>query len=108
MRAGKLNKRVWIQRPPEAGTQNAYGEKTEVWKDWKQAWVGIEPVAGSEQVVANTTEARITHAVTLRFTADLVPKMRFRYGTRVLAMVTPLDIGERGKEMTVQCVEVLP
>lgn len=105
MRAGSLNKRVFIQK--RVVTRDAYGAALETWNDWQQRWVSIEPVSGGETLVANATEGRVTHLVTLRYTDDLEPKMRFRYGTRILAMVAPLNIGERGKEITASCTEVL-
>lgn len=74
MRAGRLSRRVTIQRRVE--TKTAAGQVVWTWEDVCDAWAEIAGVAGREGQTNAQVQATITHAITIRYRADVVAKMR--------------------------------
>jgi SPP1 family predicted phage head-tail adaptor len=83
IRAGDLRKRVAIEIYAPTG-QDSAGEDIDHWSTVSTVWASIEtPKAGRQIQLSQmvTTANLITHVVTMRFYAGLVPaKYRIRYG----------------------------
>jgi len=101
--AGKLNKRVTIQR--QAATQDAAGEVVPGWALLLAVWANVKTLSGGELVNARATEERAKVVVTIRNT-DITPNDRVLYGTRTLEDLSVIDKYEEGIDLLLTCAEV--
>ena len=103
MRIGPLNKRVTIQTATES--RDSHGDVAQTWATHATVWAAIEPLSGSERIVAQQAEAFTTHRVRIRYLSTVTSDMRVLYGTRYFNIESVLNIDERGEEMHLLCQE---
>lgn len=83
MRAGKLDRRIRIERA-ETG-ENTLGEETLTWLPLADVWAAVAPAPGRERFASAETAAEATTVFTIRWQRqldDLGPKDRIRYPSR--------------------------
>lgn len=106
MRAGKLRHKVKIQEQVE--TANAYGELEISWSDlYKNVWAEIRPIRGTEFFASKQWNAEITTRIYMRYRPGITAKMRVLYGTDEYYIDTPLNIGERNRELHLMCTRAI-
>ena len=103
MRAGKLRHMIAIESVIE--TQDADGSVIETWSTYATAQASIEPISGREYFAAQTTQADVTHRISLRYFAGIMPKMRVKYGSRIFDILSAININERNRELQLMCRE---
>lgn len=86
-------------------TINARGEAIPAWTTVTTVWGSIEPLVGREGFAAQQMYASATSLVTIRYRAGVVPKMRFRKGSRVFDIDFPQNVDERNTELRCICTE---
>ena len=59
-----------------------------------EVWAAIHPRSGVERVEAGGIEGRVTHEITIRHRAGVVPQRRFRLGARIFDIKTVIDVEE--------------
>jgi len=101
--AGKLNKRITIQRA--TSTQDAAGEVVATWETLSTVWAKVKTLTGSELVNAKAVESRITVKVIVRKT-DVLITDRIIYGSRTLEILSVIDAHEQEREYHISCAEV--
>lgn len=80
MRAGKLDRRIRIERA-ETG-ENTLGEEALTWLPLAEVWAAVAPGPGRERFASAETAAEATTVFTIRWQrqlADLSPKDRIKY-----------------------------
>lgn len=108
MMAGALRHRVILQRP--GGSRDAVGERVTAWTAVATVWASVDPLSVREQLVASQAQSAVTHRVRLRSDASLAAidhTWRVLFGSRVLVVDGVRNIGERGVELELLCVEGL-
>jgi SPP1 family predicted phage head-tail adaptor len=100
---GKLRHRITIEQVAEA--QNPDGSILETWSTYANAQASIDPVSGREYFAAQTTQADVTHRISLRYLAGITPKMRVKYGSRIFDILSVININERNRELQLMCRE---
>lgn len=70
-------------------------------------WAHVEPLSGNELFEARQVIPEITHRVTLRYGVPASPEMVFKWGDRVLGIISVIDVEERHRELTVACKEIV-
>lgn len=105
MKAGMLRNPVVIEKPIDA--RDSIGDADRTWAYHCDAWASFEPLSATERIIAMQTEASVTHLVTIRHLPTLLPTMRIRWGSRIFNIIPPLNTDERGREMKLNCHEVL-
>ena len=103
---GSLRYRVNLearQRTPEDG-----GAAVRSWLPVGSLFAQIHPVSGREIVAADGTAGRVSHEVTVRYSADVQAGMRFVEGARVLLIHSAIDVGARRRWLKCLCEERLP
>lgn len=111
MQAGKLRHRIEIQALTQA--QDAYGDTApsevddSAWATTTTRWASISSLTGSEYLKASGEGSNITHFVRLRYLADLTPKHRIKFGTRIFNILSVNIVNEIASEMQLFCKEVL-
>jgi len=76
-RAGELRHRITIQQM--TATTDASGNRTEAWTEFYTCSAKIEPRGGRELFQADRVSADLTHDVTIRYKAGILPAMRVLY-----------------------------
>lgn len=97
MRVGTLNKLITIEQPQEQ--RDAAGGVTMTWGELTRAWAGINSVSGTEKYISAERHSEATHQITMRYIAEVTPKMRVVYGSRVFVIISVIDPGERNKTL---------
>lgn len=104
MRAGRLRKRVILQRPVE--TQGDTGGVTTTWVDVATVWAGVEPLRGREYESARARNAETTHRLVLRHRDDILQTWRIAFGGRIFRIDELLNIDERNREVQIRATEL--
>lgn len=65
----------------------------------------IEPLKGSEQLRAMQLEDKISHLITIRYRAGIIPKMRIKFGTRLFNIRFVRNPEERNRFLELTCEE---
>jgi SPP1 family predicted phage head-tail adaptor len=86
-------------------TEDDGGGFAEDWVERAELWADLRPLAGSETVEADRLAGSVTHEVSLRYRAGVVPAMRFRLGARVFHIVAVIDVEERRRWLKCLCEE---
>ena len=100
---GRLRHRLTLEtaiRTPDGG-----GGASETWTTVAQVWAQIRPTGGSEGFDADAVAGRVSHEITLRYRAGVVPAMRLLSGHRIFEIMTVIDIDERRRWLKCLCVE---
>lgn len=105
MKPGNLRHRVTIQQLTR--TDDGAGGYIETWTAVATVWADVYPLKGNERYEAQQVQANLSHRVTIRYRAGIVPSMRLQYGTRTLNIEAVIDPEERHRELVLMCSEVV-
>lgn len=107
MDAGRLKKRVTIQRP--RNDTDAAGDTASEWIDVACVWAAVEPLSGREWFAAQQHQSSVTHRVTIRYRRGIEASWRVLLDCRALYIDgPPIDERERHEWLTLMCVEAKP
>lgn len=111
-RVGQLDRRVFVEEPPDPTDADNITEAGEVSGDWTKfatKWAAIEPLTGRELFQAQQVQSEVTHRVRMWHEAGITTDMRLRIdGTNparylnILHVMSPL---ERKQELELLCKE---
>lgn len=104
MKAGKLRHKITIES--KSNTQDAYGALVETWGTHSTAWASIEPITGREYFDQGKVNSEVTTRIRTRHISGVTNLMRVKFGTRIYAIVSVINIDERNKEYELMCKEV--
>lgn len=76
---------------------DALGGHSVTWLEAGIVFAGVEPVSTRSRFGADQMLEDVTHRVTIRHRDDVRPGMRFRWGARILDVVTVHDTDETGR-----------
>jgi len=115
--AHTLTKRVLIQKPSEAGTQDAAGQPSTDWVDVfmegdHKVYAAINPLKGQELIAAQAEQSEVSHKITVRYRSQLanpleVAKMRAVFGERIFNIYAAINRNESGRWVDLMCSEGL-
>lgn len=77
MQVGNLTQRVIVQQPSEAS--NGQGGATVTWSTLATVWASVVGISGSERLQAESVGSRVGYRVTVRYRADVTPRMRLSW-----------------------------
>ena len=90
---GWLRHRIVIAAP-DVAPDGAGGEAV-TWRPLATVWALVEPVSGTERIVADRLTGVVTHVVTMRFRGDVTGGMRVLYRGRAYRVLVAYDPDER-------------
>jgi SPP1 family predicted phage head-tail adaptor len=93
MRAGKLDRRVTIQRATIA--PNGFNEPVETWTDVATVWAQQRPNRGAERFSAQEINGQAVMTFHIRYRTDLRVSDRIIYGGRVWNVIDIREVGRR-------------
>lgn len=107
MQAGKLRRRITIERPT-TGAQSATGEPTLAWATLTTCWAEIRPLSGRELFAARQVQSDVSHSIRIRANAEtttITSRDRVKFGERTFQITGVTNTDERNKEITLACTE---
>lgn len=105
MRAGKLRRRLIIQRGIE--TQGATGEMATIWATFATVWGSVEPLRGREFWAAKELQAQVSTRIRIRYLAGVTAKMQVVDGAKLYWIEAVIDPEMRHIQMDLMCMEVV-
>jgi len=104
MKIGELKRVISIQAKTK--TPEDIGSWSETWAEFAKTRAMILTVSASEQVKNQQIENQITHKITIRYQAGIVPEMRVVYNSRIFEIIgQPINIKEENRWLDLLCVE---
>ena len=105
MEAGKLNRRITIQR--KTVTPDSYNQPIETWKDEFSIWAQVISSGGREYYAAQKLNASTEIVFSIRYTTGVTPTDRIKYGSRVFEILSVNDVDGMREELRVSTKEVV-
>lgn len=104
MRTGSL--RHYVEIHALTIIEDDIGNQTEEWAKVAEAWAAVEPLKGDEYLAAASTQAQVSHKVTMRPPGvEVTPANRIVFGSRTLEVESALNLEERNRELQLMCKE---
>jgi SPP1 family predicted phage head-tail adaptor len=104
MRTGSL--RHYVEIHALTIIEDDIGNQTEEWAKVAEAWASIEPLKGDEYFAAASTQAQVSHKVTLRPPGiEITPANRIIFGSRTLEIESVINVREQNRELQLMCKE---
>ena len=104
--AQRLRKKITIQNVTES--KDSYGQPIETWSTYAIRYADVVPSSGREYVAAQQRYAEEITLLKVRYdslTKNIVPKMRVKYGTRILNIEAAINEQELNKHINLLCRE---
>ena len=95
IRACDLRHAITIET--SADTRQDGGGHKRAWSTFATARACIEPLRGRERLHAMQLQDSVSHKITLRWRSGITPKMRVKFGTRILNIRAAINVGERNR-----------
>jgi len=105
MEAGKLSKRVTIQR--KSNPPDSEGYAIEVWEDLQTIWASIKTTGSREFYAAQKLNTETTAVFEIRFTRSITVRDRIKYGSRYFEMLGINDVDGKGITLLISAKEVV-
>lgn len=105
MGAGKYRHPLSLRTP--AVSRDSEYQEIQMWTHLAWVWGEVIPLSGREYFASKGVNAELSHRVTIPFRHNLRPTMRFHYGSRILEIVSVVDLEERHIELECLCKEVI-
>jgi SPP1 family predicted phage head-tail adaptor len=93
MRAGKLDRRITIQRATKA--PNGFNEPVETWSNAATVWAQQRPNRGAERFSAQEINGQAVMTFHIRYRADLRVTDRVVYEGRIWNILDVREVGRR-------------
>ena len=97
MRAGNLRHLITIEEPIEALSD--IGEVETTWQESITTYALINPLVGREYWSARQVTSEVTGKVNIRYVNGITPKMRIKFGNRILSIEAIINVEERNREL---------
>ena len=108
MRAGALRQRITLQALVAGSPQQTpSGESAAVWTDIVTVYARVSPLSGRELFAAQQYASEVTHAIRVRWRAEITDRMRVKFGTRFFTIHWLRNLDERDIEIELLCSEGL-
>ena len=111
LQAGRLNKRVTLQRRASAPGRDAWGQPSAPWEKVATVWANVQTVNGrtfvnQESTAAGGEIARATTSIRIRKRRGIDPTMRVIYGGQVyeIKAVLPDEEGDEFVDLAVSAI----
>ena len=100
-----MNHRIVIQK--QEIVKNEYGERIEVWEDFRRAWAEVRPTTGRTFWSAQQINSEITHQVVMRYVSDIKPSMRVIFKSRTFEILQLMNLNEGNELLQIMCKELV-
>ncbi|WP_035061023.1 phage head closure protein [Andreprevotia chitinilytica] len=101
MRAGKLNKRITLQR--RSAGKDEYGAPLNRWESLTPIWADIRFTSGKEAIAAGAEASTAAASIRIRYRTGITAAMRVVYGTMILNIKAVLPDLARKEYLDLVC-----
>ncbi|MDZ4789674.1 MAG: phage head closure protein [Hyphomicrobiales bacterium] len=101
-RTGQMRRRVIIEAPQRAS--DGAGGFNETWASVATVWARVHARGGAERMRADRLASIVSHDITIRWRAGVLPTMRIRFGQRVVEIIAKVE-DERRRVLICECEE---
>jgi SPP1 family predicted phage head-tail adaptor len=101
MRAGKLNKRVTIQKLGD--DQDDDGQPIQTWQDVATVWANVRNLNGVETVKADADTSIVKASIRIRLRRDVTAGMRVVLRDKVYEIIACLPDEEKDEHLDLAC-----
>lgn len=105
MRSGELRNKIEIQQAESV--RDKVGGIRKNWVTYATIWAAIEPLRGTEAMVAQQVKATLTHRVAVRYDSRISARHRVKFGSRILEINQVRNLSEQGRQLELICSEVV-
>jgi SPP1 family predicted phage head-tail adaptor len=106
LNAGKLNKRISIERSVAGSPAvNEFGEPVVIWDELAEVWAAAEPLSGREFWAQQQVQSEITTRFRIRYRTDILTGMRVVYNSAIYMIKSIIDPLEEHEELQLMCSE---
>lgn len=109
MQAGNLRHRVQLHA--KTVTRDGFGAETVTWTRQATLWAQVQVIGGAELISVDQAATTLTHTITIRYYAGLVPTMRALWvqgdGTTRTLVVHSVTEDTHRSLMTLACSELV-
>ncbi|MGE3066796.1 MAG: phage head closure protein [Hyphomicrobiaceae bacterium] len=102
-RSGELRRRIVLEAASR--TADGGGGASLAWTAVATLWASVRALSGEERVAAGRLSGRLSHEIVIRRRAGVTPDLRFRVGSRRLAIRAVLERDAGGRYLTCLCEE---
>jgi SPP1 family predicted phage head-tail adaptor len=99
MKTGNLRHYITIEQQTE--TFNSEGELVTTWSTYKSVWAEILPLVGREFWASKQVNSETTGKLRIRYISGITPKMRIKFGSRILNITGIVNTEEKNKEIVI-------
>jgi SPP1 family predicted phage head-tail adaptor len=100
-----LNMRLALEAPVDA--PDSIGGLVRTWSLVSEVWASVRPLSSAQRLAADSAQSLVTHAVTLRWRADVTGAMRLRDGPRIFEILSIADAEGEKRRLVCRCREIL-
>jgi SPP1 family predicted phage head-tail adaptor len=100
-----LNMRLALEAPVDA--QDSIGGLVRTWSVVDTVWACVRPLSSAQREAADGAQYLVTHAVTLRWRADVTGAMRLREGARIFEILSVADAEGDRRRLVCRCREIV-
>lgn len=110
LRSGRYRHKITIQRPDPASPQDALGQRVTAWLNVVVDYpANVNPISGSEKVLAAQRQASTTHEIEMRYHTEVSTvdsACRVLYVARTFTIdAPPENVGEANRQLILKCTE---
>lgn len=105
MNIGEMRNRITIKQ--RSSTQNAYGENTYTWTDFKTVWASKEPLLGNEFFRAEETQSKVEIKFRTHYIPGVLNEMRIHHGTEIYDILSAINVKSMNRELLMYCRKVI-
>lgn len=99
MRTGGLDKRITLQKP--VYNRNSFNELEASYIRAATVWGSFLAQSGRLVYEAKQANSEVQGVVRIRYNADIQPDWRLQYGTRILKILSIINIREQDRELLI-------
>jgi len=104
MRAGELRNRLTLQKP----TYSRSGINPEpTWGDVATVWGGFLSQSGRLVYEARQNDSQVQGIARIRYRSDICAEWRLKYGSRILTILSIVNVKEQDRELLIHYRENL-
>jgi len=112
--AQQRDRKITIEQPDASAAANDYGETDLTvsggWSSYAVRFASVQTKGGREFWKVDKVEAEVSHMLSVlrdSVTALITPRMRVKLGSRILQIVSAVDVDDARAEVQIQCKEVV-
>lgn len=103
----KMDKRHLLTIEQPSNSLNDFGETTQTWSTFATVFGAVQGIAGREYIIANNKSAEMDYRIFTEYVDNVKPTMRVKFGSRIFAIVSVINVDELNRELQLLCKEVV-